>query len=383
MYRPGLVRRGARRFLRRLDPFVPLSRLQGWAARRATQRLALEFLLPRTARANLEEMRSADLIVSTGGTYLVEHYALEEKFLQLALAAASGKPLILFTQSLGPFRNAGNVRRLRRLLPHFRLTLLRDERSLRHLRELDAPANGPIRVVADAAFVLADPGSWRRPGQADRKRGLRVGFSVRDWLFPGHDSPAAAQQAYLESVAAAVEHLVRDCGAEVSFLSTCQGVPDYPFDDSAVARQIVGSLPDDVAARVTVDAGFHGPEELIGRLGGFDFVAATRMHMAILSLCVGTPVLAIAYEFKTRELFANMGLGDWVLDIDALTPSSICGRMDAFMAALDGISRLLPEVVERQRQSALSVVDDLCAITCAGVQQETADARPVLAEPAR
>ena len=43
---------------------------------------------------------------------------------------------------------------------------------------------------------------------------------------------------------------------------------------------------------------------------GFDFVVATRMHMMILSLCVGTPVLPIAYEFKTKELAARLGIAD-------------------------------------------------------------------------
>jgi len=31
------------------------------------------------------------------------------------------------------------------------------------------------------------------------------------------------------------------------------------------------------------------------------------MHMMIMSLCVGTPVLPIAYEFKTKELAAANG----------------------------------------------------------------------------
>ena len=354
MYRPGLLRRASRRLLGGLDPFRPLARLQERIA--ASPDAVTRFLLPSTARSNLEEMRSADLIVSTGGTYLVEHYELGEKFLQLALAVASGKPLVLFTQSLGPFRKAANLQSLRRLLPQARLILLRDERSLHHLR--DAGIFTAAKVAADGAFALASID--RREGRAAAAgQGLRVALSVRHWLFPSHHSPTSAQSHYKESLAALVEHLVRRHRAEVTFVSTCQGIPGYPFDDAAVAHDIVGSLAPDVADHVAVDSAFHTPDDLLDRLGQFDFVVATRMHMAILGLCAGTAVLPIAYEFKTRELFDAMGLGEWVLDIDGISPDSAGALADAFIARLPEITRRAATAVEDQRCSALSVVDDL------------------------
>jgi len=376
MYRPGLLRRASRRLLGRLDPFGPLARLQQRIA--VSPGSAFSILLPPAARENLAEMRSADLIVSTGGTYLVEHYELGEKFLQLALAVASGKPLVLFTQSLGPFRKAANLISVRRLLPRARLILLRDERSLRHLRDAGV-SSAAMKVAADGAFALAEPpGGERREASAQDR--LRVALSVRHWLFPGHDSAAAADRNYRESLAALVEHLVRRHRAEVTFVSTCQGIDEYPFDDAAVARQIAGLLAPDVSDHVSVDAGFHTPDDLLESLAGFDFVVATRMHMAILALCSGTPVLPIAYEFKTRELFQALGQSEWVMDIDSLSPDSACALADRFVQNLVEVRRGLTQAVEVQRQSALSVTDDLRNAALACQQQDDAGYQPVAAE---
>lgn len=58
------------------------------------------------------------------------------------------------------------------------------------------------------------------------------------------------------------------------------------------------------------------------RLQDFDLCIGTRMHMCILSLISGTPVLPIAYEFKTQELFGEIGLKEWVTDIEVIEPDA-------------------------------------------------------------
>ena len=358
-FEPG--KRLLRRALSRIATLKPILRLIERLARAKSG----DWLLPRSARNNLDEYRSADLVVSTGGTYLVEHYRLEVKFLQLALALSSGTPTVMFTQSLGPFRKPANRRAVAELLPRMALVLLRDRRSLENLADAGASTDN-ARVVPDAAFALAKveqllAGQSRRGGD-----GLRVAVSVRSWKFPNHPAPEAASRNYRQSISEIVALLVRTHGARVTFLSTCQGVAEYEYDDSAVAREIADDLPADVAAAVTVDGDFHHPEALRDMLGEFDFVVATRMHIGILSLCAGTPVLPIAYEFKTRELFEGLGLGEWVLDIDSLQPAESAARADKFVASLDRVrTKMIPRVIE-QYEGALAVVPDLVRIVSKG-----------------
>ena len=63
---------------------------------------------------------------------------LRPKFFELDIAHALGVPVLLMTQSLGPFRRRSSIRRMRRLASYAQLILLRDERSLQHLVEIGA-----------------------------------------------------------------------------------------------------------------------------------------------------------------------------------------------------------------------------------------------------
>jgi colanic acid/amylovoran biosynthesis protein len=345
-------------------------RPMGWTLRSLVERLqyrvrglfpaksAPDATLPQSLRDNLSDYKSADLIVFAGGTYLVEHYDMNPHLRQLETAISSGVPVVMFTQSLGPFTWPNVIKRLRRALPHVRLALLRDPVSEGHIKTLGATPQA-FRVVSDAAFSLADVDRLRASAARTFPAAPKVAISVRDWSYYRSGSVDAQHTQYRDGVVSLTEHLIRAHGAEVTFISTCQGVPEYRTDDSRLAKEIAGLVAEDIRAKVSVDVDYHDPRQLLEDLSRFDLVVATRMHMAILSLAAGTPVLPIAYEFKTRELFRGLGFEDWVVDIEGVSPSAMPALADKVIAALPGRRAELMESVVKQHQSALSVVADL------------------------
>lgn len=341
----------ARRPLRGLRRTLHLARIRWAAASRRRGWRFEEALLPgaRERRA-LEAYATADLVVSTGGTYLVEHYPLRPRLFEFDLAHALGKPLILFTQSLGPFQQAGNRRAVARALSDAALVLVRDEASRRHLLELDLPPQR-IRLAPDAAFALETPSASPRPiGGA-----LRVAISVREWAHFRDRERGEGMRRFGAAVAALARHLIERHGAEVTFLSTCQGIAEYRYDDSRIAAEIVGALPDRVRSRTVVNRDFHRPEKLIELLQAFDMAVATRMHLAILSLVAGTPVLPIAYEFKTTELFTRLGFGTWVQHIETVTSDPLIRGADAFIADLPALRAATVRAAAEERARARAI----------------------------
>ncbi|MGI8781408.1 MAG: polysaccharide pyruvyl transferase family protein [Solirubrobacteraceae bacterium] len=328
-----------------------------WRAAARALRVAPELtraLLRAGERGALAGYASAELGVSTGGTYLVERYGIWRKVFEIDLLRALGIPVVLYTQSLGPFARRSNRRAMRRIAGRADLVLLRDEVSRLHLLELGV-APDRLHVVADAVFTFARDAP-RDPPPSPR----RIVVSVREWPFTGN----AAN--YAEAVGRLVCHLVRRCGAEVTFLSTCQGVREYWTDDAREAHRIAAALPGDVRDAVTVDGDFHRPEALLDILAGFDLAVSTRMHHAILSLCAGTPVLPVAYEFKTRELFERLGLGAVVTDIDALGSDGLVDAFERFWGQREEWRRTLPAAVAREHRladQAAALVGELLADT--------------------
>lgn len=345
-----------------LGPRIPCAPLRESAQRLQRRRLFAGLRSPngeptdrpwRTRREGeaLTSFLELDRIVSTGGTYLVEQYPLLARIFEFELALEFGIPLILYTQSLGPFRPRYH-RALRTVFDRARLIVLRDEMSLAHVRSIGV-RNEAIHVAADPVFALspAAPEFPVRPESGERRR---IGVSVRPWPVRAKltDPP---MRHYVAAMARAISDLAETVPAEFVLISTCQGIAEYPVDDAAVAKAIMATVDPKVRPRVTTNHDFHTPDSFRRVASEFDLFIATRMHAAILALTAGTPVVAIAYEFKTHELFDRLGVSNYVLDIKDLDPTTLSKVTTKMMADLDGDLR--PKLAEAVSKARISAVD--------------------------
>jgi len=305
--------------------------------------------LPADLREAVEEYAASDLVLSSGGTYLMPNYDVKPKLFDLLVALALGRPLVMFTQSIGSFRGRRIGRLLGAALRRAKLLLVRDAASRRSLEELGVPRER-IVTAADAAFALACPAT-RRSALGGLGRPLRVAMSVRYWPhFP--DGAEAGMQRYLGAMARLTERLVREDGCEVTFVSTCQGMPEYWTDDAATAYLVLARLPEEVRRRVRVDRQHREPLALREHLREFDVAVATRLHFAILALCAGTPAMAVAYEFKTAELFGELGLGAYSCDIAEADGEQLAAVFRALSRNWEGEAPRVWAEVDRLRRSA-------------------------------
>lgn len=307
---PSRIRGGARlgtairrAFVRRLAAGSSLAK---WAVTRT-------FLRHTSFGQTYAEFADADLVISTGGTYLVDHYDFESRAEELELARHLGKPVYLWTQSMGPFESVKARRSIERIIAVTDRAYLRDARSEAYWRGVAGRDSSAV-VAADAAFAL-EP--LPRSSNATERR---VIISVREWRHSGPTGESFDEAAYRGGLReAALRAAAR--GYDVTAMSTCQGIAGY-LDDSVKAREYF----EDMA--VVVDGSFHTPEGLLSAIADSPLVVTTRMHLAILALVAGVPVVAIAYEFKTMELFESLGLGRFVLPIDAVTPERLGAIVD-------------------------------------------------------
>lgn len=315
----------------------------------STSPFLARLLLSREQRAHLDRLAAADVVVATGGTYFVEHYNFTAKADELLAAQALGRPTFLFTQSMGPFTRPKSQLTMQRIAAGSRGVFLRDAKSKGHLTALAADAT-KLHVHADAAFALATPEAPRPPRAAGAPR-ARVAISVRQWSHFKQGSGDDAGARYRRAVADAARALARE-GVEVTFLSTCQGVPEYWTDDSRFAAGLVAEL---LAGEpnIHVDTAFRTPEQLAGALRDFDVAIATRMHFAILALAVATPVVAIAYEFKSRELLRAMGREAWAFDIEEVSAEGLLRATREALAGGDALRAGIAAQVVAYRDDAI------------------------------
>ena len=295
----------------------------------------------------VREYLDADLILASGGTYLVPVYSLDAPLQDYEFSLWLNKPLGFMPQSMGPFVGLPLEERFRKAFQSARFVFVRDRQSSDHLEQLGIRKEH-VHIIPDAAFALMP-----RSPRVSRKHpatSLHVAISVREWSHFPMKAAEDGMTAYFQSLAKVVEWLVRDMGATVTFLSSCQGIPEYWTDDSRAATGVVAVLDPEVARKVRIDSQFREPSALMGALGEFDLVIATRMHVAILSLCAGVPVVPIAYEFKTKQLFDSLGLQALVTDIETLTADGLRDRVGLLLAHADQFAALTTAGLDRIEQ---------------------------------
>lgn len=305
-------------------------------------------ILPHDMTESFIDYVEADAIASAGGTYLVPHYRIRPKILELLVARLAGRPYVLMTQSLGPFGRRQWL--LRWLLRGAALILVRDVFSEQQLRRAGV---GEERIArcADAAFALPlspeeskGPPGHSRPTKDGRRR-PDIAISVRDWPHTKGLDGDSGMDRYREAIAGLVTFLVDTRDADITFLSTCQGNDAYWTDDADVAAEIVADLAPETAERCTILRDHMRPDEMHARLSRFDLFVSTRMHGAILAIMAGIPTIAIAYEFKTTELFRALGLSDFCHTFETIEAESL---VDTANAALEGSETLASRLTQKR-----------------------------------
>lgn len=240
----------------------------------------------------LTRLHTYDLIVGVGGGYLRAGQVAEALKCalvmgpQLLAAALSPTPSVYLPQSIGPLR--GGTRRVGTLLLN-RLTrvMLRDDRSVAEL--------GLANAVRLPDLAITSPGFTGRVARARP-------------VYGPDPSPTVLS---VRSVHGSVPPTVHDLARRLNGA----GVPVTGYVQSSI-----GGNDDEAAQRdVTPDSVITDDEYL--RLGEHvddrpRVVVAVRLHAALLALRAGHRVIHLAYERKGFSAFADLGLEEWVHNVN-------------------------------------------------------------------
>jgi len=313
--------------------------------------------LPTALHGLMRTYAAADMVVAAGGGYLYTTSAIHGNVVLLRnvycffFAVLLGKPVSLYAQSIGPFAGRWQAWFVRLVLSTVSLVEVREEVSRRLLDGWKIPT--PVRLVADAAFVLdAHPPSDDLE-IVETSGGLTVGITVRKWF-----RDRELQVGYERTIAAFVGWLVEERGAVVVFLPQVTYADGYD-DDREAARDVVASVTRIDRVRVVEDE--LAAAEVKWLCGQMDFFVGTRMHSNIFALSSGVPTLAIAYQPKTEGIMSGLGLGECVLRIEDL--------------ALDELRRAFDDIVDRGPE----IRDQLCS-TMREIQAEALEAGRLIGE---
>jgi colanic acid/amylovoran biosynthesis protein len=278
-------------------------------------------------------------------------HALAAAAAELVRCGHHGKPYLFLPQAFGPFSPSSASRRFGHSLRHAALVCARDEESLDHLSALPGVRGEAIVRCPDLTIGVCGEVA------AAARRGVDASCAL---IIPNVrmlDSGAAAG-AWRAGYPGLLVALAAECrrhGLAVKVVNHA-GREDAGLCE-ALARD-AGGL--EVVAE-------PDPLALKGVIGAAGAVISSRYHGCVNALSQGVPCLGTSWSHKYGALFADFGLGPWLVtdpDVPRAThllaglleqrrdrPAAVLARRDALAAQVEElwarVFRLLPGGAER------------------------------------
>lgn len=277
-----------------------------------------------------DDYQWADVVVSCGGGFLLSHrfsVALMQHLVQIKTAFDYGKPVVIYSQSIGPFYNTYMQKLAKEILDKVDHIFLREAVSMRWLEKIGC-RNKNVRLVPDSAFSMGEVSSPRIDRLMEEMRashdGPIIGFTVRDWNFPEVMDTEAYRSKYIASIRHAIQFIHQAYKGKVLLMPQVLGPNDFN-DDRIISREVLAGIDARIAELLAFD--FH-PRELKYLYSKMDMFVGTRMHSNIFALSTHIPTVAINYEHKTRGIMEMLGLHDYVVDISDIEPVAFIEMID-------------------------------------------------------
>jgi colanic acid/amylovoran biosynthesis protein len=260
-----------------------------------------------------------------------------------------GKKSMMYSQTLGPFKNPLNRLAARLCLARMDFIVPRGIGSLTNVQALNLPNKDRIAYFADSAFTLVVPKEVEESITNRYSPWLQgkkvVGISVNSIV---QEKCKALGIAHDETWAAFIDYL-QDQGYHVMLIphSMRQNVRSLHNNDLLVIAAIEKMLKRN--DRIMAVKEPYNCKELRVLVGLCDYYVASRFHSMISALCTGVPVLVFGWGHqKYREVLEEFQLQDYCYDaadlsLPALTEGFNCILRDAD-AMKEKMTRNLPAV---------------------------------------
>jgi colanic acid/amylovoran biosynthesis protein len=303
----------------------------------------------------LQAYLDADLIISCPGNFFVSGSGiglpLFLAFFSFGYGWIAGKPLYMLQQSIGPFRQRWEYQAAQWLFERVRIIAVRDDRSSQTLVAAGLE-EARITMLPDAAFLYQGAGNPLRLldeiAQVPSTQRPFVGATVIDFAI--QNRLFGRQGAYENALVSALIAFVTRHGGTVFLFPQVTG-PSQAEDDRIPSRRVSSALRERGVSVVLIDATWS-PDELQTAYGQMDIFVGTRLHSNIFALTAGTPVVAIAYFYKTYGIMQMLDLSEWVLDIRTITDQELVQRLELLWQQRATLRRHMGDVLPQLQQEA-------------------------------
>jgi len=253
----------------------------------------------------LKALEQSDLVVSTGGhhiTTLLSRDAVSEQLYDMALAVLSGKPVVLWSQSIGPlnFHDPQNKLFVAELVRRMAEILVRDHQSKDVLQFVGFDRLA-IKETCETVIGLNDlfP-NYVLPSRRAQVMGVAI--------YSAQRRPPTEHMRYVEIISNLIS-LASLSGYKVKLFP--MELKNSGSDDRKMIYEIANQVnrPDFVQV---IEEDMDTPTHLF-EISRCRIFVGHKTHSVIFALTAGTPLIALAYHTKTEDFMNQYGQSEFCL----------------------------------------------------------------------
>lgn len=263
------------------------------------------------------EYRDSDVVISLGGDGFSDDWGPMHSILSWLPSfwcMVLNVPMVIYSQSIGPFRNRIALRVARFFLSRVRLLIVREDVTETYLTQIGVKRR--IFLTADGAFLLNPvPDGYAREIlmreriPLNRGRPL-VGIAPSELIFRlARTGIKSDTGQYVDGIIELVDVMIDEHDVDVIFVPHVTDA-NMDIDDRDVAVSVASRCKH--RDRIFVIEGEYRPEELKGIIGLCALFVGSRMHANIAALSMHVPTVAVSYSHKSLGIMSLAGLNHYV-----------------------------------------------------------------------
>lgn len=271
-------------------------------------------------------LSESDIIVVCGGGFLGgKKYDSLQHLFQIYINTFFEVPVIVMGTSIEPIKKKSIKYFTEKILKKVNFVYAREVITYEYLNTF--LSKDKFTLIPDMAFMLEEKKqTFQFIEDLKYKKAKIFGITVRKWNFPNLKITAnEAMCKYIDSVVETMEKYIEEKNAYFVFVPQ---VTVYNGDDTIVAKQIKIKLSKKNKEKFIILEEDLSPVEIKALIGNFDYFIGTRMHSNIFATSTKIPTVAIAYEKKTNGIMNTVGLSNYVVEIDTITPTNLIEKVD-------------------------------------------------------
>jgi len=277
------------------------------------------------------EFWESDMVVAVSGNQLFSSgklgWPLPIIGFPIYLSFSLKKPIIIFPQSIGPFKHIWERKYINYLYSRVNKLFIRDFVSLDLAKKLGITKSKP-QFMPDVAFTYPSVDSFSAENILNNygfsPQNKNIGITILSKM-PSYIDKNKIDHYYNE-LAETISNLVAIHNYKVFIFNQVSG-PTEDENDLIGTKIVLSLLPLNTQKEILVVKEKLSPSELKGCYGQMNLFLATRLHSGIFALDMRVPTLFIGYLDKTIGVLRSVELNGFFLNIEDVTSDKLTEKL--------------------------------------------------------